>query len=84
MAKINMEKRDICETPVTETPQQKISKTLILPNSLERLNVSFGGNDVYFGGNNVYFWVFSKILGFWEFLFLLLGGFWDSVGRGDP
>ena len=70
------------ETLVTVTPQQEISKTLTSSKiPFKILNVYFWGNDVYFWGNNVYFWVFSKILGFGDF-FLLLGGFWDSVGRG--
>ena len=44
--------------------------------------------NVYFWGDNVYFGVFSKILGFGEFLFVAGGGggagFWDSVGQGAP
>ena len=41
---------NILETPVTVTPQQKISKNFkFIQNSLEILNV-------YFWGDNVYFW----------------------------
>ena len=47
---------DIFETPVTVTPQQKISKTLNLPKFLEILNVYFWGDNAYFWGDNVYFW----------------------------
>ena len=65
---------DIFETPVTMTPQQEISKT---PNSLQLLlgilNIYFWGDNIYFGGKDVYFWVFSKILGFWEFLLCCWG-----------
>ena len=86
---------DILKPDVTVTPQQEISKTFkFFQNPLKILNVYFGGDNVYFWGDNcisdnIYFWghkvysgEFSKIFGFWEFLFLLLGGFWDSVGRG--
>ena len=74
------------------TPQQEVSKTLNsskLP--FKKLNDYFWGNNGYFwgnkvcfGGNKAYSRGFSKMLGLLEFLFLLLGGFWDSVGRGGP
>ena len=79
-----------------DTPNRKFQKLQMLPKFPKILNVYFwgdnvyfwrdnvffGGNNVYLKGNNVYFWVLSKILGFLEFILLLLGGFGDSVGRG--
>ena len=43
------------KTPVTVTPQQKISKTLNFQNSLKILNLYFWADHVYFWGDNVYF-----------------------------
>ena len=63
---------DIFETPVTMTPQQKISKTLNSSQSaLKILHVYFWGDNVYFWGNNVYFWennvyFWGKNVYFWE------------------
>ena len=82
---------DIFETPVTMTPppQQEISKTANLPKFPKILNVYFWGDNVYFGGNNiyfwginVYFWVFSKTVGFFEFIFCCWGGFGTLWVRG--
>ena len=88
------QKLDNFETPVTVTPQQKISKTLnSSKNSLKILSVYFWGDSVYFWGVNVYFGettlTFGEIrdsrrfLGFWNFSFFCCsGGFGGSVGRG--
>ena len=76
---------DIFEAPVTVTPPTGNFKNFkFFKNSLKIKNVYFLGEErlllgmlnVYFGGNNVYFG------GFGNFFFFLLGGFWDSVGRG--
>ena len=53
----NAQRLDIFETPVTMTPQQKISKSFnSCKNYLKILNVYFWGTNVYFWGTNVYFW----------------------------
>ena len=70
---------DIFETPCDRDPP--IGKTLnSSTNALKVLNVYFWGDDVYFWGDNFHFWRnkvysrgFSKILGFWEFLFVAGG-----------
>ena len=55
--RLNPSSLDIFETPVTVTPQQKISKTLNSSNIPSKiLNVYFWGKNVYFWGTNVYFW----------------------------
>ena len=79
---------DICGTPVTVTPQQRISKTF--QNPLKILNVYFRGDNVHFRGDNVYFWEnraysggCSKNLGFMEFRFFVGGGL-GTLWVGEP
>ena len=61
-------------------PNREFQNFNFFQTSLKILNVYFGGDNIYFWGNKVYFW--GRYI--FEILFLLLGGFWDSVGRGGP
>ena len=54
-------------------------------NSLKILIVYFWGDSVYFRGNKVFVGGASRrFKGFGNFSFVLLGGFWGSVGQGAP
>ena len=73
------------------TPNKKFKNFEFFQNSLNILNVTFGettfgpgGNGVYFWGNNVYLWVFSKILGFVEFIFFVAEGGLGTLWVGGP
>ena len=76
------------ETPVTVTPQQKISETSSSSKILKRiLNVYLCGDNVYFWGDNA-FTVGEITFTFGEKKSVDSGGLsksfrvWDSVGRG--
>ena len=70
-------------------PNRNFQKPEILPNFPKILSVYFWGDNDYFWGDNVYLWGknvysrgFSKMVGFLEFIFVAVGGFGDSAGRG--
>ena len=81
---------DIFETLVTVTPNRNFRNFSSCKIPFKILNVYFLGDNVYFWGNNIYFWgnnvdfwAFSKIIGFWEFLFCCWGVL-GLCGSGGP
>ena len=65
---------------MTVTPQQENSKTLNYSSKIPLKCLTFTFGEI----NKACAKGFSKIFGFWDFLLLLLGWFWDSVGWGGP
>ena len=67
---------DIFETPVTVTPQRKISKTL----NSSKIPLKFL-TFTTFGRQRSLLGILEDFRVF-EILFFVAGGFWDSMGRG--
>ena len=83
---------DIFETPVTVTPQQEISKTLnsskitlkkYLAFTLGKERLLLGNGRLLLGNERLLLGIIG-VFGIFGISFFVVGGFWDSVGRGAP